>query len=107
MDAATPVPETTATSVKEEPVRPGAVNRLAPSSDGSLLAVVGCKRFYLLDGDTFEVIASVAETVGDKLKAKPARVCLPDSHTPMSAALEALYYPTEAGVAAQLRALVR
>lgn len=30
----------------------GAINRLAVSPDGTLLAVVGCKRFYLLDADT-------------------------------------------------------
>ena len=50
-----------------------------------------------------EVIASVAEAVGDKLKAKPARVCLPDSHTPMSRALEEKYYPSDESVANVVR----
>ncbi|MBY0457675.1 MAG: hypothetical protein K2V38_10080 [Gemmataceae bacterium] len=38
----------------------GAVNRLAVSPDGALLAAVGCKRFYLLRADTLEVLASAA-----------------------------------------------
>jgi pyruvate/2-oxoglutarate/acetoin dehydrogenase E1 component len=58
-------------------------------------------------GTAAEVISRVAERLGRKLRADPVRITLPDSHTPMSAALEALYYPTEADVAAQLRALVR
>lgn len=39
----------------------GAVNRIAASSDGKLVACVGCKRFFLLRADTFEVVASAAE----------------------------------------------
>ena len=39
----------------------GAVNRIVVSSDGKLIACVGCKRFFLLRADTFEVIATVAE----------------------------------------------
>lgn len=39
----------------------GAINRVAVSADGALVAAVGCKRFYLLRADTFEVLASVAE----------------------------------------------
>lgn len=44
-----------------------------------------------------EIIAGVCERTGTH-KAPPARVCHPDSHTPMSAALEALYYPGEAAI---------
>ncbi len=44
-----------------------------------------------------EIIAAVCEQ-SPGLKAAPSRVCLPDSHTPMSAALESLYYPTEAAI---------
>ena len=54
-----------------------------------------------------EVIASVAEAVGDKLKAKPARVCLPDSHTPMSRTLEERYYPSDESVANVVRQVCR
>jgi pyruvate dehydrogenase E1 component beta subunit len=46
-------------------------------------------------GAAAEIIATVTEACGDKLRTKPARICLPDSHTPMSSALEELYYPSE------------
>lgn len=46
-------------------------------------------------GAASEIISRVAEIMGDDLKAKPARVCFPDSHTPMSSALESKYYPGE------------
>jgi pyruvate/2-oxoglutarate/acetoin dehydrogenase E1 component len=46
-------------------------------------------------GAAAEIIATVTESLGDKLRAKPMRVCLPDSHTPMSSALEEVYYPSE------------
>jgi pyruvate dehydrogenase E1 component beta subunit len=42
-----------------------------------------------------EIVSSVVERVGDILAAKPVRVSLPDSHTPMSSALEREYYPDE------------
>ncbi len=50
-------------------------------------------------GAAAEVISRVSEAMGTDLKANPARFCLPDSHTPMSSALEARYYPTEAALA--------
>jgi pyruvate dehydrogenase E1 component beta subunit len=50
-----------------------------------------------------EIIASVVEEVGDQLLAKPRRVCLPDSHTPMSMALEPKYYPSEQTLASVVR----
>lgn len=46
-------------------------------------------------GASAEIIAAVSETIGDKLKSKPVRVTLPDSHTPMSMVLESSFYPTE------------
>ena len=68
--------------------------------------VVGDPAWYSC-GVAGEVIASVSEAVGDKLKAKPARVCLPDSHTPMSSALEAKYYPDDDSVANTVRSVVK
>jgi len=53
-----------------------------------------------------EVIATVAEAIGDSLVARPARLCLPDSHTPMSSALEKLYYPAENEVKTSVRQLM-
>lgn len=54
-----------------------------------------------------EVITAVCERAARSLKANPARVCLPDSHTPMSAALEEAYYPTEASIVDQTLAQFR
>lgn len=58
-------------------------------------------------GSASEVIASVVENLGDKLKAKPVRVTLPDSHTPMSMALESEYYPDESNIVAAVRATLQ
>ncbi len=38
----------------------GAINRLAVSPDGRFVAAVGCKRFHLLEADTFRVCAADA-----------------------------------------------
>jgi acetoin:2,6-dichlorophenolindophenol oxidoreductase subunit beta len=58
-------------------------------------------------GVSAEIIARVAERSGRALRAEPLRICHPDSHTPMSSALEALYYPEETAVAERLRALAK
>jgi acetoin:2,6-dichlorophenolindophenol oxidoreductase subunit beta len=57
-------------------------------------------------GMAAEVIARVAERHGRRLRADPVRITHPDSHTPMSSALEAAYYPNEDDVVKKLRALV-
>jgi pyruvate/2-oxoglutarate/acetoin dehydrogenase E1 component len=44
-------------------------------------------------GVASEIITLVCEQMMETLKARPLRICLPDSHTPMSGALEAVYYP--------------
>jgi pyruvate/2-oxoglutarate/acetoin dehydrogenase E1 component len=54
-------------------------------------------------GASAEIIATVVENLGDKLKAKPVRVTLPDSHTPMSMALEPEFYADESDVASAVR----
>ena len=51
-----------------------------------------------------EIIASVCEKSNRELRTAPGRVCLPDSHTPMSSALEQQYYPTEATIVDAVRA---
>jgi len=56
-------------------------------------------------GVAAEIIARVAERSTRALRAKPVRICHPDSHTPMSSALETLYYPDETAVVEQLRLL--
>ena len=57
-------------------------------------------------GMAAEVIARVAERHGRRLRADPVRITHPDSHTPMSSALEAAYYPDEEEVTRKLRALM-
>lgn len=54
-----------------------------------------------------EIIARVCEQEGRSLKANPGRVCFPDSHTPMSSALEAAYYPDENTIVASALAQFR
>ncbi len=56
-------------------------------------------------GVSAEIIARVAERSGRSLQADPVRICHPDSHTPMSSALEAFYYPQEEAAVERLRAL--
>lgn len=56
-------------------------------------------------GVSAEIIACVAERSGGKLRANPIRICHPDSHTPMSSALEMLYYPQEEAVIEQMLSL--
>jgi pyruvate dehydrogenase E1 component beta subunit len=58
---------------------------------------------WLSFGAAAEIIATVSEELGDRLKSKAARVTLPDSHTPMSMALEKEFYPDENDVAAAVR----
>ena len=55
-----------------------------------VVAEPGWRRF----GVAGEIIATVAERLGPQLKAAPIRVTWPDSHVPMSAPLEAQFYPT-------------
>jgi pyruvate dehydrogenase E1 component beta subunit len=54
-------------------------------------------------GAAAEVVTTVCEEVGSKLHAQPVRICLPDSHTPMSSVLEEAYYPGEETLANALR----
>ena len=52
------------------------------------------------------VIAGVVEQIGNQLLGNPVRICLPDSHTPMSMSLEKLYYPDEKKISDEIRKLV-
>ena len=70
------------------------------------------RRLVVLDpawisfGTAAEVVARVVERLGRRLRAEPLRICHPDSHTPMSSALETAYYPREADAVKKIRALV-
>ena len=81
-------------------------------TDAVLASVEKTRRLCVIDpawgsfGVSAEVIARVAERLGRTLRADPIRICYPDSHTPMSSALEAAYYPDEGSTLERLRALV-
>ena len=57
-------------------------------------------------GVAAEIIASVCQEMGGSLLANPIRICLPDSHTPMSTPLEEQYYPDDTDVAGAIRKLM-
>lgn len=61
---------------------------------------------WLSFGMAAEVVARVAERQGRRLRTDPLRICHPDSHTPMSSALETVYYPREADAVKKIRSLV-
>ena len=46
-------------------------------------------------GASGEIISVVCEELAGEFEANPLRGWFPNSHTPMSSALEAKYYPTE------------
>jgi acetoin:2,6-dichlorophenolindophenol oxidoreductase subunit beta len=80
--------------------------------DTVLASVEKTGRLAVLDptwssfGMAAEVIARVAERRRNSLRADPIRIAHPDSHTPMSMALEAVYYPEQGAVVETLRELV-
>ena len=51
-------------------------------------------------GAAAEIVAIATESIGSDLISNPLRVTFPDSHTPMSMALEKIYYPGEEEIAA-------
>jgi acetoin:2,6-dichlorophenolindophenol oxidoreductase subunit beta len=85
--------------IEVEVVDPRTISPL--DSEGIFASVGRTRRLVVTDpawhsfGTAAEIVAKVAEEFATDLKAKPARVCLPDSHTPMSLALEREYYPDE------------
>ena len=58
-------------------------------------------------GAAAEIMATVAETQSDKLHVRPMRICFPDSHTPMSSALEQIYYPSERTMVDSIKAWLK
>jgi pyruvate dehydrogenase E1 component beta subunit len=87
---------------------------VSPLDMDTVLKSVGkTKRLAVADpgwqsvGVAAEIISSVCERIGPELLSAPIRVCLPDSHTPMTAKLEAQYYPTDDSIAEATRNLMR
>jgi pyruvate dehydrogenase E1 component beta subunit len=58
-------------------------------------------------GVAAELIALVSENLGRELKANPARVTLPDSHTPATPPLEARFYPDDAAIVRAVESTLR
>lgn len=58
-------------------------------------------------GAAAEIVATLSEKLHGRLAAPPARITLPDSHTPMSSALEQEYYPRDEHVTAAIRAIAQ
>lgn len=81
--------------------------------DTVLDAVSGTRRLLVADpgwqsfGAAAEIVASVTERLNGGLAAPPARVTLPDSHTPMSSALEQEYYPRDEHLMQTIRRMVQ
>lgn len=81
-------------------------------TDAVLRSVEKSRRLVVFDpawgsfGMAAEVVARVSEHMGRELRCNPVRVCHPDSHTPMSSALEVLYYPDENAVVKRLEPLL-
>jgi len=61
---------------------------------------------WLRFGAAAEIVASVAEAVGDRLKARPHRVTWPHGYAATSAPLEREFYPTADDIVAACRATV-
>ncbi len=58
-------------------------------------------------GVAAEIIATVCQALHNRLLSPPVRITLPDSHTPMSSALEQQYYPTDQQIIDAVRASLR
>ena len=71
------------------------------------------KRLVVLDagwksvGCAAEIISSVSEKYSTELKSNPIRICLPDSHTPMSSKLEEKYYINEDDALNKIRTMFK
>ena len=57
-------------------------------------------------GASGEIITSVVESTRVKLRSKPVRITLPDSHTPMSQALEDDYYINKDKILSEVKKLI-
>jgi pyruvate/2-oxoglutarate/acetoin dehydrogenase E1 component len=96
--------------VQVEVVDPRTISPL--DTEGICASVAKTRRLVVADpgwrsfGAASEIVATVVENLGGQLKANPVRFCLPDSHTPMSSALEQAYYAGDDALAGAIRAIV-
>ena len=85
---------------------------LSPWDEQTVLdAVSDTRRVLVADpgwhsfGAAAEIVATISERLHGRLAAPPRRMTLPDSHTPMSSALEQEYYPRDEHVKQAIRAM--
>lgn len=90
------------------------VRTLSPIDDATIYkSVSNTKRLIVVDsgwqsfGVAAEIMAKVCERLGNKMKSNPVRICLPDSHTPMSYVLEEKYYVNEEAMLKKIRRMFR
>ena len=91
-----------------------AVRSLYPLDKKTIIkSVKKTKRVLVVDpswrsfGASSEIITSVTENIGKKLKSNPLRICYPDSHTPMSEALENEYYFSSSEIVSKVKKLIK
>ena len=71
------------------------------------------KRLVVIDpawysfGAAAEIIASISEKQTSQMKANPARITLPDSHTPMITPLEKKYYLNQENIVSVIKKLLK
>jgi pyruvate/2-oxoglutarate/acetoin dehydrogenase E1 component len=87
--------------------------KLAPlDREGILESVSKARRLIVAEpgwhsfGAAAEIVATATESLGDRLLHNPIRIAYPDSHTPMSMALEEKYYPGEPDLVAAVKRAV-
>jgi pyruvate dehydrogenase E1 component beta subunit len=80
--------------------------------NGLCASVEKTKRLAVADpawhsfGAAAEIIATTTERLSGTLRSKPLRFCLPDSHTPMSSALEKQYYGDDEALTESIRRMM-
>ena len=86
------------------------IRTLSPIDDTTICnSVANTKRLVVVDpgwqsfGVAAEIIARACERLSNKMKSNPVRICLPDSHTPMSYVLEEKYYVNEEAMLNKIR----
>lgn len=84
------------------PMDDGAVINSVKKTGRLVVVDMGCKT----GGAAAEIAARVAEKAFRYLRAPIARVCLPDTPTPTSNALERLYYPTPEKIISAVKAVI-
>ena len=89
------------------------VRTVSPLDNETLLnSVSKTKRLLVADpawefsGIAAEIVSMVCSELSTDLLTNPVRVCLPNSHTPMSSSLETEYYPDENILVNKIRAMM-